>query len=337
MGLYKIGEVSTLCNISIKTLRYYEELGLLKPVKVDIYSGYRYYDENNIEIIYKIQLFKELGFSLQEIKNFDEKSFDEKIIKINAQIDKLKTNLNLISSLKNVSGEYIMKPFINDEQVIGKWSYECSAISKNAYDKGDLYIDNDVLLKELYFLPNGEGYWIFDRWTKGTLYCYSIVAYRYDVYDDKLFVEVRNENNEYEITLVFNKVNSNEYAKEEIKIKDNTNLGFELDEAAIGSWEAIDYVPVENKEIYVPCKKDNLFLKGLTIVANGNCFKEYSTGKIDKINWTKDYILDKEMSLSSNYLIKDIDNERYLIMDWKSGDYVYGGRIYCCYVFKLVK
>ena len=72
MSLYKIGEVSTLCNISIKTLRYYEELGLIKPVKVDIYSGYRYYDESNIEIIYKIQLFKELGFSLQEIKNFEQ-------------------------------------------------------------------------------------------------------------------------------------------------------------------------------------------------------------------------------------------------------------------------
>ena len=62
---------------------------------------------------------------------------------------------------------------------------------------------------------------------------------------------------------------------------------------------------------------------------------EYSNGRIDKIKWTRDYIL--STSLASQYIIKDIDNERYLIMDWKSGDYVYGGKIYGCYVFKLVK
>ena len=48
----KIGEVSKLCNISIKTLRYYEEEKLITPVEIDFYSGYRHYDEKNIERIY---------------------------------------------------------------------------------------------------------------------------------------------------------------------------------------------------------------------------------------------------------------------------------------------
>lgn len=335
MSLYKIGEVSTLCNISIKTLRYYEELGLIKPVKVDIYSGYRYYDESNIEIIYKIQLFKELGFSLQQIKKFDEESFEEKIKDIHEQIEKLKTNLNLLTSLKNMKGEKIMKPFINDELATGKWSYECSAISKEAYKKGDSYKDEDALMQELYFLPEGKGYWIFDRWTKGVLYHFSGTTYKYDIEDEKLFVEVTNENNEYEITLIFKKVDNKEYSVEEIERKDDTDLEFVLDEEAVGSFEAIDYVSIEDKEKYIPSKKDNLFLKGLTITSNGECFKEYSNGNIDKIKWTKDYILSK--SLASNYIIKNIDNEKYLIMDWKSGDYVYGGKVYGCYVFKLVK
>ena len=335
MSLYKIGEVSTICSISIKTLRYYEQLGLIKPIKVDIYSGYRYYDESNIEIIYKIQLLKELGFSLQEIKEFDEESFEEKIIDIKKQMEKLNTNLNLITSLKNMKGVKIMKPFINDELAIGKWSYDCSAISKDAYIKGDIYHDEDVLMQELYFLANGKGYWIFDRWSKGVLYHFSGTTYKYEIEDDKLFVEVTNEDGEYEITLIFNKVDSKEYKIEEIEKTDNTDLEFVLDEKALGSFVAIDYISIENKENYVPSKKDNLFLKSLTLTSNGECFKEYSNGRIDKIKWTKDYIL--STSLSSNYTIKDIDNERYLIMDWKSGDYVYGGKVYGCYVFKLVK
>lgn len=335
MSLYKIGEVSSLCNISIKTLRYYEELELIKPVKVDIYSGYRYYDETNIEIIYKIQLLKELGFSLQEIKEFDEKSFDEKINDINIQINKLKENLNFISSLKNMKGDKIMKPFINDELAIGKWSYECSAISKEAYSKGDFYHDQDALVQELYFLPKGQGYWIFDRWTKGTLYHYNKTTYKYDIEDEKLFLEVTNENNEYEITLIFNKVDNKEYKISDIEKKDNTNLTFVLDKKAIGNWQAIDYISKEKKENYLPSKKSDLFLKSLTLINNGDCFKEYSNGNIDKIKWTKDYILSD--TLASNYIIKDINNERYLIMDWKSGDYVYGGKVYGCYVFKLIK
>ena len=261
MSLYKIGEVSTLCNISIKTLRYYEELGLIKPVKVDIYSGYRYYDESNIEIIYKIQLLKELGFSLQEIKEFDEESFEDKVKDINSQIKKLKANLDLITSLKNMKGEKIMKPFINDELVIGKWNYESSAISKDAYIKGDSYHDEDALMQDLYFLPNGEGYWIFDRWSKGVLYHFSGTTYKYEIEDNKLFVEVTNEDNEYEITLIFNKVDNKEYQVEEIERKDNTDLGFVLDEKAVGSFVAVDYISVENKENYIPGKKDNLFLK----------------------------------------------------------------------------
>jgi len=335
MSLYKIGEVSSLCNISIKTLRYYEELGLIKPIKVDIYSGYRYYDKSNIEIIYKIQVLKDLGFSLQEIREFDEQSFEEKVKNINEQIEKLKANLDLISSLKNMKGEKIMKPFINDELAIGKWNYEASCVSKEAYEKGDYFKDEDALMQELYFLPKGEGYWIFDRWTKGVLYHFSGSVYNYFIENNKLFVEITNEKNEYVITLVYSKVDNKEYRVEEIEKKDNTDLEFIVDEDAIGSWIAIDYVSVESKENYTPGNKENLFLKGLTLASNGDCFKEYSNGNINKIKWTKDYILSKH--LASNYIIKNIDNEKYLIMDWKSGDYVYGGKVFGCYVFKLIK
>lgn len=335
MSLYKIGDVSKLCNISIKTLRYYEEENLITPVKVDIYSGYRYYDESNIKTIYKIQFLKDLGFSLQEIRDFDDDSFDDKIDDLKEKIKKLNTNLNLLFSLKKQKGEKVMQLFVNDENAIGKWSYVCSTVSKDAYLEHDYYFDDDALMQDLYFLPNGQGYWIFERWSKGILCHYAGNVYTYSVDGDEMFVEITNEDNEYEITLVYKRVDSKEYLIEELERKDNTNLEFINDERAIGTWEAIDYISVENKFNYIPSEKENLFLKGLSIMENGACFKEYSSGTINKIKWTKGYIL--SANLASSYIVRNIENEEYLIMDWKSGDYVYGGKVYGCYVFKKVK
>lgn len=67
-GFYQIGEVSKLCNISIKTLRYYDEIELLIPEKTDLHSGYRYYSNKQLTLVLVIKHFKEAGFSLKEIK-----------------------------------------------------------------------------------------------------------------------------------------------------------------------------------------------------------------------------------------------------------------------------
>lgn len=333
--LYKIGEISKACNISVKTLRYYEDFGLIKPAHTDIYSGYRYYSEENIETIYKIQTLKDLGFSLTEIKEFNKQSFDKKVKDIKKQIKDLKKSLSFISFLKNQKRELIMKPFINDEQAIGKWKYECSAETKEHYKNGDFYVDDDALVQELYFLPKGNGYWIFDRWTKGLIYHFKNITYKYEIEGSKLFLQTYDENQEYEHTLIFNKIDSKKYTQDDISNKDDTNMPFVLDGGAIGSWTAVEWISIDKKENYIPSINNRqLFLKGLSLLANGECFKEFSNGKIVKINWTQNYILSHESHLASNYVIKNINGETYLIMDWKSGDYVFGGKIYGCYVFK---
>ena len=336
--LFKIGEISKSCGLSVKTLRYYEDFGLIKPAHTDIYSGYRYYSEENVETVYRILTLKELGFSLQEIKEFNKQSFEQKAKEIKSQIKELKKSLKTISFLKKSKGELIMKPFINDENAIGKWAYECSAETKENYKNGDYYVDKDDLVQELYFLPNGEDYWIFDGWTKGLIYHFKNITYKYEIEGDKLFLQTYNENQEYEHTLVFNRVDSKIYTKDEISKKDNTSLPFVLDKNAVGSWVAVEWIGIDKKDNYVPSEnKRKLFLKGLSLLENGDCFKEFASGEIVKINWTKDYILSHESHLASNYIIKNINGETYLIMDWKSGDYVYGGKIYGCYVFKKNK
>ena len=71
--VYKIGDFSNLVNIPVRTLRYYDEIGLLKPEIVDKFTSYRYYTEDNVVEAQFITLLKEVGFTLQEIidyKNF---------------------------------------------------------------------------------------------------------------------------------------------------------------------------------------------------------------------------------------------------------------------------
>ena len=62
-----VNEVSKLTGVSIRTLQYYDTIGLLKP---DGYtaSGYRLYDDTALERLQQILLFKELEFPLKEIK-----------------------------------------------------------------------------------------------------------------------------------------------------------------------------------------------------------------------------------------------------------------------------
>ena len=65
--MLKIGEFSRLSQIPVSTLRYYDEIGLLKPVEVDGFTGYRYYSAEQLPKLNRITVLKELGLSLTEI------------------------------------------------------------------------------------------------------------------------------------------------------------------------------------------------------------------------------------------------------------------------------
>lgn len=67
--LLKIGEFSNITGISVKTLRYYDDIDLFKPSDVDLFTGYRYYHEEQIRDLQLINDLKNIGFTLEEIKN----------------------------------------------------------------------------------------------------------------------------------------------------------------------------------------------------------------------------------------------------------------------------
>ena len=68
-ALLKIGDFSKLSRISVRMLRHYDEIGLLRPVFVDQFTDYRYYAENQLPIVGRITALKDMGFRLAEISS----------------------------------------------------------------------------------------------------------------------------------------------------------------------------------------------------------------------------------------------------------------------------
>ena len=63
-----IKEFAKLCGCNPQTLRYYDHMNLLKPVKVDEWTGYRYYEDEQALVFVKIKNLQTAGFSIEEIK-----------------------------------------------------------------------------------------------------------------------------------------------------------------------------------------------------------------------------------------------------------------------------
>ena len=66
--MLRISDFAQLSRVSPKALRLYDRMGLLKPVKVDSTNSYRYYSATQLSRLNRILVFKELGFSLEQIK-----------------------------------------------------------------------------------------------------------------------------------------------------------------------------------------------------------------------------------------------------------------------------
>jgi DNA-binding transcriptional MerR regulator len=67
--MFQIGNFSRLSQVTVKALRHYDEIGLFKPARVDPFSGYRYYSTNQLPHLNRILALKDLGLSLEQIKD----------------------------------------------------------------------------------------------------------------------------------------------------------------------------------------------------------------------------------------------------------------------------
>src|SRR5215472_10893963 len=65
--MFRIGEFSRIARVSMRLLRYYDEIGLLRPVRTDPSNGYRYYAVAQLSQLNRILVLRELGLSLEQI------------------------------------------------------------------------------------------------------------------------------------------------------------------------------------------------------------------------------------------------------------------------------
>jgi DNA-binding transcriptional MerR regulator len=84
--MFRIGEFSRIARVSARLLRYYDELGLLKPGVVDSASGYRYYTSAQLQRLNRILVLRDLGLSLEQIGG---------VIDQNATADQLRAMLEV--------------------------------------------------------------------------------------------------------------------------------------------------------------------------------------------------------------------------------------------------
>lgn len=70
--MYQIGLFSKMNRVTIKTLHHYDEIGILKPDKIDPDTGYRYYSLGQSYVLHRIHALKQMGFHLEEIREIVE-------------------------------------------------------------------------------------------------------------------------------------------------------------------------------------------------------------------------------------------------------------------------
>jgi len=116
----QIKEFAELTGVSVRTLHYYDEIGLLTPAHVDEHTGYRFYDENSLLRMQEILFYRELDFSLKSIgeillsPNYDkEKALKEQKALLTLKKERLE---RLISAIDRAAkGETVMKAFDNSQ------------------------------------------------------------------------------------------------------------------------------------------------------------------------------------------------------------------------------
>ncbi|HWQ46002.1 MAG TPA: GyrI-like domain-containing protein [Longilinea sp.] len=124
---YQIGDFAKISRLGIKTLRYYHEIGLLPPSRIDRFSGYRYYDETCLTRARAIIQLKQFDFSLEDIRSL---------------LAEAKDSDDLIQAMQQKSTE--IKNRIESYQIIQK---QIEAFIRN--EKDITNHSGDVTVKEL--------------------------------------------------------------------------------------------------------------------------------------------------------------------------------------------
>ncbi|WP_105614564.1 MerR family transcriptional regulator [Vallitalea okinawensis] len=125
--MFKIGEFSNFTKVSTRMLRYYDQVGLFKPIKIDNFSGYRYYSASQMTELAKIITLRDAGFNIAEI----------------SRLIKMENEQDVLDELKRKQLE--IQENINNEKM-KMWNID--KIISN-FGKEMLIMNYEVILKEI--------------------------------------------------------------------------------------------------------------------------------------------------------------------------------------------
>ena len=135
-----VKEVSKITGVSVRTLHHYDAIGLLKPSRTTE-AGYRLYDEQALERLSMILVFRELGLSLREIGSLlDSPDFDRnrmletQIRMMQAKIDHLQNRISFAKGIQSIGVDHM-----NFKEFDPKQPGDYSAQAKALYGKTDAY------------------------------------------------------------------------------------------------------------------------------------------------------------------------------------------------------
>ena len=107
--MLKIGEFSKLSRVSVRMLRYYDAIGLLKPAETDRFTDYRYYSEAQLPVVCRITALRDMGFPLAEVRALlpvygDPEALDARLARrqreLEAQREAVSQQLRLLDSAR---------------------------------------------------------------------------------------------------------------------------------------------------------------------------------------------------------------------------------------------
>lgn len=137
--MYKIGDFSKIVDIPVRTLRFYDQYGVLQPSEIDEFTGYRYYSKENIIECELIKLLKSLDFTLEEIALYKNNLNNEIIEKKKKELEermyllKLKYKRLLILQEELIKGREDKILGETQEEMVLRRKYEKRNIGKSAW------------------------------------------------------------------------------------------------------------------------------------------------------------------------------------------------------------
>lgn len=237
-------------------------------------------------------------------------------------------------------------PFESDDSIVGKWETIGEFAVKEDFFSED-FIAEKTEPKNIYFLPDGKKYWCYG-WSKNKLLVdtgtrSSVNDFTTDFYNGQRYMFVNLKSYRYihggkPTILVLRQVNNKSYSAEKIAKIDNINKPFVNDESVLGKWKAVAFCESEDEFDPHNLSHDKFYFSEIEFKPNGEVISQYNYGKetigtIEMQEWTKGFVLRKWNSTACAYKIKKLHNNEYLIIEWKSGNYRWGGFDTDYYVF----